>query len=45
MVTILLSRWLHTSMLTVLVLVTVDLYSEFGVLIASVAGLVTLPLS
>jgi non-ribosomal peptide synthetase-like protein len=41
----LLSRWLHTSMLTVLALATVDLYSKFGVLVASVAGLVTLPLS
>ena len=41
----LLSRWLHTSMLTVLALATVDLYSEFGVLVAAVAGLVTLPLS
>ncbi len=41
----LLSRWVLTSVLTVLGLATVDLYSEFGVLVAALAGFVVLPLT
>ena len=39
------SRWLLTCMMTVITLATVDLYSEFGITVAALAGCLLLPLT